>query len=97
MFDANFLSHFEHFQIPFESLLTPSFSQKGQDCFILCFDSTFTNLDLTDLPYLAPNLPADLVFLSFVAMRGPRDYIIIGESWFLKVCVCLGKGIKIKT
>ncbi len=57
--------HFAHFQIPLESLFTPSFSQKGHFCFNLCFDSTFTNLALTDFPYFAPNLPADFDFFNF--------------------------------
>ena len=68
MFDANFFSHFGHCQIPFDTRLIPLLSQNGQVCFCLCFDSTFTSLDLIDLPYLAPNLPADFVFFNFVAI-----------------------------
>lgn len=70
MFDANFLSHFEQFQMPFESRFAPSFSQKGHFCFTLCLVSTFTKLSLIRFPYLAPNLPDDFAFFDFVAMRG---------------------------
>ena len=65
MFDANFFSHFGHFQIPLDNLFTPSLLQKGQSCFFLCFSSTLTNPALTVPPYLAPNLPADFDFFSF--------------------------------
>ena len=65
MSDANFFPHFEHSQIPFEILFTPDFLQKGHSCFCLCFCSTLASLDLTDLPYLAPNLPAAFVFFDF--------------------------------
>lgn len=54
--------------MPFESRLTPSFSQKGHFCFILCFDSVFINFVLTDLPCFAPNFPADFVFFDFVGI-----------------------------
>jgi len=68
VFDANFFLHFEHSQIPFATLLVPSFLQKGQGCFNLCLTSTLTNLSLALFPYLAPNLPADFVFFDFVAI-----------------------------
>jgi len=68
VFEANFLLHFEHFQIPFEILFAPFFLQKGQVCFTLCFVSTLTSLDLTSFPYLAPNLPADFVFFNFTGI-----------------------------
>jgi len=66
--DANFLLHFEHFQIPFEILFTPNFPQKGHFCFNFCFDSTFTNFALTLFPYLGPNRPADFDFFDFVVI-----------------------------
>ncbi len=66
--------------MPFESLLTPNFEQKGHFCLTLCFDSTFTNLVLTFFPYLEPNLPADFIFFNFDAIFYVFDIVMISRT-----------------